>query len=291
MRNLTRWEVRNSGEPIGDPFGGPAYGKYQDPVSAVIDAVSGAPASLLGAGASLASGLIGAGASKSAADTQANAANNATNAQLSMFNTINSQQQPYRDAGYSSLNTIQSMLPKFTHSFDTNDLNSNLAPNYQWALNQGLGAVKNAGNAQTGLLSGNTLKGIADYATNAAGNAYQQAFNNYNANQTNIYNRLSNLAGLGQTANANAGQAGTALAGNAGNSMIAAGQAQGSGTVGAANALSGGLNNAFGWYALPQIMNMGGNSTASLVNQYGAGNVFTPSGGGSVPSQITNWDA
>lgn len=208
-------------------------------------------------GTSLLSGVLGASAAKSAAHTQADAANRATDTQLQMFNTINSQQTPWRQAGENALGGISSMWPQFLHSFNGKDLKSNLAPNYQWQLGQGLGALKNAANVQTGLLSGNTLRAVNDYAQNFAGNAYQQAFNNYNAQQTNIFNRLSNVAGLGQTANQTTAQAGTAAAGNAGNAMMAAGAANASGIVGSTNAMTGALNNAASWYSLPKIAGWG----------------------------------
>lgn len=198
-------------------------------------------------------GVGGALASRSAANTQANASNNATAAQLAMFNTINQQQAPWRQAGANALGTIGDMQGYFNHQFDANDLKTNLAPNYQFQLDQGLGATKNAMNLQGGF-AGNTLKGINDYAQNFAGNAYQQAFNNYSTNQSNIFNRLSSIAGLGQTANASTAQAGTTAAQNAGQSMQNAGAAQAAGTVGASNALAGGLTNAASWYALPQLL-------------------------------------
>lgn len=50
---MSRWDIKNSGMPIGDPFGGPAYGKYQDPFTAV--AVT---ASIMGAYGSYQSGQI-----------------------------------------------------------------------------------------------------------------------------------------------------------------------------------------------------------------------------------------
>jgi hypothetical protein len=174
-----------------------------------------------------------------------------------MFNTVNAQQQPWRTAGSNALDTISTMQPQFTHQFNASDLNSNLAPNYQFQLDQGLGAVKNASNLQTGLLSGNTLKGINDYAQNFAGNAYQQAFNNYNANQTNIFNRLSNIAGLGQTANASTAQAGTSLGTGAAQSQVASGAYTAAGGVNSANAITGGINNAAGWYGASQVMGNG----------------------------------
>lgn len=143
---------------------------------------------------------------------------------------------------------------QFTHQFNADDLNANLAPNWEFALKQGQGAVANAANA-TGGMGGNYGKGLIDYTIGKAGDLYQQAFQNYAANQTNIYNRLASVAGLGQTANAQAGVAGVSLAGNVGNAQMAAGQAQAAGQVGSANALGSGATNAASWYALPQIMN------------------------------------
>lgn len=146
----------------------------------------------------------------------------------------------------------------FTHQFNAGDLNSNLAPNYQFQLDQGLGATRNASNLQTGLLSGNTLKGINDYAQNFAGNAYQQAFNNYTTNQSNIFNRLSNIAGLGQTANQQSSSLAGQIAPGVSSSIQGVGAAQAAGQVGQANALTGAANNALGWYTLSQL-NGGGN--------------------------------
>lgn len=199
------------------------------------------------------SSIIGAGAAKSAANTAADASNRATDAQLGMFNTLNNQSAPYRQAGYTALNDISGMKGYFNHQFDANDLKTNLAPNYQFQLDQGLGAVKNAENLKTGF-SGNFIKGVNDYAQNYAGGAYQQAFNNYTTNQNNIFNRLSSIAGLGQTSNANNANVGANISGNAAQTIVGSGQAQAAGTIGAANAIGSGANNALSWYTLPQIL-------------------------------------
>lgn len=230
------------------------------------------------AAATVVGSLLGADASQSAAQTQANAANQSTATQKAMFDTINEQQAPWRAAGRVALNRIGELSPQFEHSFNASDLNANLAPNYQFQLDQGLGALKNAENTRTGYLSGNALKGINDYAQQYAGGAYQQAFQNYTANQTNIFNRLSNIAGLGQTANQATGAAGTAAAQGIGAAQQAGGAAQAAGTVGSANAITGGLNNALGWYTLPQILNGGGG--------YSGGNNFVGSGGGFSPGDM-----
>ena len=152
--------------------------------------------------AAVVGGVIASSGSKSAAKTQANAANQATATQQGMFNTTNAQQAPWRNAGQTALNQMTAGTApggQFSHSFNASDLNSNLAPNYQFQLDQGLGAVNNQNSVTSGLVSGNALKGINDYAQGYAGNAYQNAFNNYNTNQSNIFNRLSSIAGLGQT--------------------------------------------------------------------------------------------
>lgn len=210
------------------------------------------------AGTSLLSGILGSNAAKSAAQTQADAANKASDTNLQMFNTVNNQQAPWRAAGASALSRIGQLGGQFEHQFDANDLNANMAPNYAFQLDQGQRALRNSANLQSGAISGNLLKGLEDYTQNYAQGAYQQAYNNYNGNQTNIFNRLSNIAGLGQTANQATGVAGTALAGNAGTAQQAAGAAQAAGTVGSTNAITGGLNNAASWFTLPSFLNQGG---------------------------------
>jgi hypothetical protein len=175
----------------------------------------------------------------------ANAANNATNAQVGMFNTVNAQNEPYRQAGYTALSQLGDLTApggEMSHQFNNADLTSNLAPNYQFQLGQGLGAVNNQMNLTGGVNSGNTLKAINDYAQNFAGNAYQNAFNNYQTQQGNIFNRLSTIAGLGNSANQTTAQTGATTAGNAGNAMIAGGQSQAAGTMGMGNALGNGLS-------------------------------------------------
>lgn len=240
---------------------------------------------LIAAGTQLVGGAIQADAAGRAADKQANAANNATQATLSMFNTQNSQQAPYRDAGNSALNTIlygQNIgrqfgdvgQGSFTHQFNANDLNANLAPNYEFMKQQGLGATTNFKNSAGGAFSGNTLKGITDYAENYASNAYQNAFSNYTANQTNIFNRLSAVAGFGQTANAQSGTLAGAVIPSVSASTQNSGAAQAGGIVGQANAITGGANSALGWYSLSNFMNPPGASQVSemVPGQFSMGN-------------------
>ncbi len=159
----------------------------------------------------------------------------------------------------------------FAHQFGANDLNANLAPNWAFSLQQGINAGKNAGNLQTGLISGNTMKGLADYTLAKSGDLYQQAYNNYTANQSNIFNRLSTLAGLGSAANQQSSGLAGSLAPSMGQAAGNIGAAQAAGTVGQASALSGAANIALVWYQLSNL-----NRPASNSSNYNASGQFTP---------------
>jgi hypothetical protein len=67
-------------------------------------------------------------------------------------------------------------------------------------LQQGQMANQRAANVAGGALGGNALQGLNKYTQDYAGNAYQNAFTNYQNQRNNIYNTLSNIAGIGQNA-------------------------------------------------------------------------------------------
>lgn len=236
-------------------------------------------------GGALISGVASGNAASTAAGAQENAANTAANTQLQMYNTTNAQQAPYRAAGTTALGQLSAGTAdggQFSNAgnFNASDLNSNLAPNYNFQLQQGLGALNNQNSVAGGLVGGNALKGISDYSQNSAASAYQQAFNNYNTNQTNIYNRLSNIAGLGQTANGQSATSASNAASNIGSAELAGGAASAAGTIGTGNAISGavnGISGAAGWYGMqgagsPSYIGSGAGSTANGTQIYGNDN-------------------
>lgn len=221
--------------------------------------------------------VIGGIASNSAASTQADAANNATAATQAQNAQTRADEAPWRAAGQTALGSIADLMGtsgntsaqnygSLMHQFNADDLKSNLAPNYDFVLKQGLGATTNAGNAAG--FSGNTLKGINDYVQGYAGNAYQQAFSNYTANQTNIYNRLASLANLGQTANQVTGVLGATNTLNANNFATSGAAANAAGIVGTANAFTNGFGNYAGWNYL-------NGSSSSNANAPGNPNAFS----------------
>jgi hypothetical protein len=229
--------------------------------------VGGTTAALVGAGigASVGGAINQANAAKSAARAQQQAAGTATELQRDIFGQIKEMQAPYRGAGYGALNTLQGMLPgqytqydaqgnpigtgtgtgELTHMFTAEDLNANLAPNYKFMLEQGLGAARQGANVGGG--GSNVLKSGITFAENYAKNAYQQALENYTGQQQNIYNRLVGISNIGQTAAGTTGTAGTQYANAAGQLGIGSATAYGAGQVGAANAYGNAISNMGNW--------------------------------------------
>jgi len=245
--------------------------------------------SVIGGALSLGGSLISGGAASDAAQTQANAANAANAQQLQIFNTQNAQLAPQRAAGYNALNQIGALLPGQSTTYDANgnpigtqtgtgyltnqfsnaDLNANLAPNYAFQLQQGQGALNNQLNSAGGLVSGNSLKAMQDYSQNFAGNAYQQAFSNYQSQRGNIYNTLASIAGIGQSAQNQSNNLATNYGTNSANLTTGAAAAQAAGLVGQANAYTGGINNIANQFQLGSLL--GSNSYNSLPNIGGIG--------------------
>jgi hypothetical protein len=232
--------------------------------------------------AGVAGAAISAGAAGSAADEQANAARNAQNISEGEFNTINAQESPFLQSGTGSLGQLNYLMGVGTpgtlggtntpptaasstggaygsllQPFNTSNFQQ-LSPAYNFQQQQGMQGVLNSDAAGQGSMSGSALKDLTNYNQGLANTSFNNAFNQYQTQQGNIFSRLSGIANLGQSAASQQAQSGTALAGQAAQSATNIGTAQAGGTVGAANAISGGLSSA----ALPWLMNGGGSGSA-----------------------------
>ena len=205
-----------------------------------------------------------------AADQQAKAAKYAQDLQQKRFDLINAQFAPQRGAGYSALNQIRGMLPGqyqqygetgaptqmatgtdyLTRQFSPQDLYAGLAPNYNFMLGQGQQAAQRQANVGGGALGGNAQAALQRYTQDYAGNAYQNAFGNFQTQRGNIYNTLAGIAGIGQTAQNTTAQAGQAATNAISQLGVGSAAAQAAGITGAANAVAGGLQN----YGLNQTL-------------------------------------
>jgi hypothetical protein len=91
----------------------------------------------------------------------------------------------YRVAGEGSLSQLA--RGDFMNNFEAN-------PGYQFRLNEGLDALQGSAAAKGMLNSSGTMKGMMGYAQGMASQEYDKAYDRQ-------YNRLSQLAGIGQNAN------------------------------------------------------------------------------------------
>ena len=254
-----------------------------------------------------------ASAATDAAQIQANAATAGQQLQQQNFQNLSPNFTPYMQTGTAGLAGLNAAMPSLTQMpqqykpFTAADLQSNLAPNYQFMLNQGLGAQSQALNVGGGGSNINTAntKFAEDYASNAYQNAlanYQgqqtQQFNQGQTAQSNIFNRLVSVAGIGQNAIAGLSNLASGTASNITNLGVGGAQATAAGVVGAANAQASGLSNIGGAGVTSALLNNYGNAQSgqAAINQgqilsgtYGAGNVYGPGGGGQVPTSV-NWN-
>ena len=134
----------------------------------------------------------------------------------------------------------------------TADTFKQYSPAYQFGLQQGGQGVLNQDSANQGAESGSALKDLISFNSNYANMSFNNAFNQYQTQQSNTYNRLSGLAGIGSSAAANLGAQGVQLAGNAGTAAANIAASQAAGTIGSANAISSGFSNAAN--AIPWLM-------------------------------------
>jgi hypothetical protein len=190
------------------------------------------------------SAVIGAGATiygaGKAADAQTKAAQTAADTSLGMYNTTRGDLAPFRDIGTNAGNQLTSRLTELTSPITMDQKTLESTPGYQFNLTQGLKAVQNSAAARGLGVSGAAQKGAATFATGLADSTYQNQFNNANTNQSNAYNRLSDLLKTGENAAAQTGVMGTVAANTAASAQVGAGNAQ----AAAANATGGAISNA-----------------------------------------------
>lgn len=220
---------------------------------------------------SVAGGLIGAGGAEEAAKQQADAERAALAQQQSMFNTIQGNEAPYMGTGANAAGQLNYLLGEGPQSDPrtgqaiTNpaggygslnqqfnaDTFKQMSPAYQFQLQQGGQGTLNTASSGQGALSGSALKDLQAYNQNFANSSFNNAFNQYQQQQNNVFGRLSSLATLGSNAGSNSATGASSFSNSIGNTQAGIGAAQAGGTVGAANALSGGvqsLGNIMGGY-------------------------------------------
>lgn len=222
--------------------------------------------------------VIGAVGSNLAANTQASGQRQAANTQAAMFNTIVGQEQPFIQAGQGASTTLNQLLGTtpgtgtggtagttglpagyLTQTFNPTQAQLENYPGYQFQLSQGDLALQSANSAGGSAVSGPALKSLMSFNQGLAASNYNQYFNQFQTQQNNIFNRLQQIASLGQNAAGNLGSVGANLGTGIAQAQAGAAASQAGGIVGATNAIGGsgiplaylmnnqGTNNWSGW--------------------------------------------
>lgn len=229
-------------------------------------------------------------AANKAASVSTNQYDQTRSDQLAQYNQQREDLAPYRAAGTTALGQLASRTGA------GGDLSANYQrtpfeadPGYQFRQDQGLKAVNSQASMHGGLYSGATLKALDRFNSGLASQEYanydtrQNNYNNqFNANRDYARGNLASLAGIGQTATSQTGQAGQnaygtiATAGNnnalqVGSAVQNAGEARASGYVGTSNAIGSGISQLYNNYSQSKYLNDGNvASTAGQGSSYGS---------------------
>jgi hypothetical protein len=165
-------------------------------------------------------GIAAGSAAKDAAQTQAASADEALRLQRDIYNKFMEMNKPYYEAGVNALGQI-------TRGEVTAE------PGYGFRLGEGMKALERLQASRGNLLSGGAMKAGQRFAQDLASEEYGKSFN-----------RLANIAGIGQTAASQAGTAGQNFAGQAGELGMQGANALVSGRIGRTSAYTSGAQGA-----------------------------------------------
>lgn len=213
-----------------------------------------------------------------AANKQEDAANRANATIQDQYWQTRDDQAPWREAGAQALAQLEDGTRAggdFNRDFTASDFAKD--PGYSFRLNQGLEAVQGSRAARGSMMSGSTLKALSNYGSDYASSEYGKAYDRFNNDRTQRFNRLSSIAGIGQTATNNVGTAGAAAANGVAGNIIGAGNAAAAGQVGMANAVSGGVSNLQSLYQLNRLTQTPG-SSGYYGSAYGGSQNYTGAG-------------
>lgn len=230
---------------------------------------------IIGAGVSLVGGAMASSAASKAAKTQAQSADKAAQLQSEsakeslalqkqMYEEGVARQQPFYEAGITGQNRLMDILGLSDRTgaegygsamrpFGMSDFQTD--PGYAFRMKEGLKGLDQQAAARGGLISGNALRAAQQYGQELGSQEYQNAYNRYQTNRTNVLNPLQSLLGQGQSSANTLGSAGAGYASGAGNTMmtsaanignlnVAAGNARASGYTGSADAWNRALGGA-----------------------------------------------
>lgn len=218
-------------------------------------------AAIAGAVAAVGGAVIGSQGAKSAARTQARAAEAATAEQRRQFDLTREDLRPYREAGTLSLADLLrgTGLREGGTGYEGGDLTRRFSVadfwadpvtslGYQSGLDEGRLGLERLSPLTTGRDSGAALKELTRFGTDYTGRKAAESQGRFTSDQSNIFNRLAALAGLGQSSTTQGAALGQNAANNISGIMTGAGDVGAASRIAQANAWSGGLQNIANWW-------------------------------------------
>ena len=218
--------------------------------------------SLIIGGSTLAGAYMQGQAAKDAAGQYAAQGERALQYNQQMYDKTNAQNATYRTVGENAANLYNQNLNNgyFTNQPTLDDL-TRLMPNYKFGLDQGMGALNSQLNAAGGLVGGNAIQGAQQFAQGYAGTSLADAFNQYQANRSNVASNIGAGVQFGQNANTITANAGSGAATNASNVLSSIGNAQASATNAAGQAWGNAANTISNYAMLYGLKNQTPTST------------------------------
>lgn len=219
-----------------------------------------------------------------AEDAQYAANQQANQTQLDQYRQNRIDATPWREAGEDALSQLAAGTKpdgEYMRDFGLADFVKD--PGYDFRMQEGQRAVDASAAARGGALSGAAIKGSERYGQNFASGEYQNAYNRFNADRTQRFNRLSSLAGTGQTATRDVASQGTQVATNIANNQIGLGNVQAASSIAQGNNIQSGMNTLGNWYMQRQMQQpqqqantqpVSGGGTMWDGNSYGGGDTL-----------------
>ncbi len=267
---------------------------------------------LIGAGSSLFSGLFGASQAQKAAQAQTKQEQAALDFQKAVYGDTVANQRPFVDAGQFALARLEggfsdgtfgagSIKPPPTFTAPTLEDARN-TPGYQFTQQQGEQGILRGSAAAGGAFSGGTLKSLSRFDTGLADSTYNDVFGRalqgygtamqgYQAQlaaQNQAFNQTSAVAGLGENAAANVGNAGAQASTTIGNTLGSIGNSQSAGIIGSTNAITGGIQGAVNGATVPfYLQQLTAQQGGTLPNGGNAANGYQVPGTYNVPQQYS----
>jgi hypothetical protein len=180
------------------------------------------------------------GAERDAAAAQIQAGREANATQRYIFDQNRKDAQPWRQAGVNALGDLTSQMPDLNRSFTMADYQAD--PGYDFRMSEGQKAIERSAAARGGLNSGATMKSLTRFSQGTASDEYGKAYDRFNNDRTNRFNKLSALSGVGQVANQGIAAAGQNYGNNVSQNLMEMGNSSSAGIMGQKNAISNDIN-------------------------------------------------